>query len=112
MANRDLNPQNGLQGSSYLYKMGTSPNSRTVTSQKVRILAPAYGNESSELLQIGVMANFAPSESRTIETVRGLGFGDTVGQDGEADAQEQRRPAQARPGGPCGRWLRGLRPLR
>ncbi len=78
MANRDLNPQNGLQGSSYLYRMGTSPNSRTVTSQKVRILAPAYGNESSELLQIGVMANFAPSESRTIETVRGLGFGDTV----------------------------------
>ena len=41
MANTDRNPQNGLQGSSYIYKIGTSPNTRAVVSQKVRVLAPA-----------------------------------------------------------------------
>jgi len=77
MANTDLNPQKGLQGTSPVYDMGTSPNTRTAVSQKVRILAPAYGTSSS-LFQMGVLYNFAPSESRTIEEVRSIGFGDIV----------------------------------
>ena len=28
MANTDLNPQSGIQGSSQIYKFGTSPNTR------------------------------------------------------------------------------------
>ena len=78
MANTDHNPgaENGLQGSSRLYKFGTSPNTRSVVTQKVRVLAPAYGGNG--LLQIGVLSNFGPSESRTIENVRGIGFGDIV----------------------------------
>lgn len=67
----------GLQGSSYLYDYGTSPNTRTAVSQKVRILAPAYGT-TSQLLQMGVLSNFAPAESRTIEPLRGIGFGDQI----------------------------------
>lgn len=78
MANQDRNPQNGVQGSSYIYKIGTSPNTRAVVSQKVRVLAPAYGSTSAELFQIGVMANFAPTESRSIEALRGIGFGDII----------------------------------
>ncbi len=77
MANTDLNPQKGLQGTSPLYNMGTSPNTRTAVSQKVRILTPAYGT-SSALFQMGVLYNFAPTESRTVEEVRSIGFGDTV----------------------------------
>jgi hypothetical protein len=77
VANSDLNPQNGLQGSSYLYNYGTSPNTRTAVSQKVRILAPAYGSNAA-LFQIGVLSSFAPTESRTIDQVRGIGFGDVV----------------------------------
>lgn len=77
MANTDLNPQNGVQGTSYLYNFGTSPNTRTAVSQKVRILAPAYGSQAA-LFQVGVLSTFSPTESRTIDQVRGIGFGDVV----------------------------------
>ena len=77
MANQDLNPQKGVQGTSSLYDFGTSPNTRTAISQKVRILAPAYGT-SSALFQMGVLSNFGLSESRSIEPVRAIGFGDMI----------------------------------
>lgn len=77
MANTDLNPQNGVQGSSYLYDYGTSPNTRTAVSQKVRVLTPAYGNNTA-LHQMGVISSIAPSESRGVEPVRGVGFGDMI----------------------------------
>jgi hypothetical protein len=76
--NTDLNPQNGIQGSSRLYKFGTSPNTRSVVTQKVRVLAPAYGADTPGLFQIGVLSNFGPTESRSIEPVRGIGFGDII----------------------------------
>lgn len=82
MSNSDLNPQStgsgAIQGTSYVYKVGTSPNTRSVVTQKVRILAPAFGDETGGLFQIGVLSNFAPTESRNIEQVRGIGFGDVV----------------------------------
>lgn len=77
MANTDINPSNGLQGSSYLYDYGTTPNTRVAVSQKVRILAPAYGNEAA-LYQMGVVSSFGPNENRSVEPVRGIGFGDQV----------------------------------
>lgn len=77
MPNLDNNPQNGLQGTSYVYDFGTSPNTRTAVSQKVRLLTPAYG-DSTALHQMGVLASFNPNESRTVEPVRGIGFGDQV----------------------------------
>ena len=75
--NTDLDPTKGLQGSSPVYDMGTTPNTRTAVSQKVRILTPAYGT-SSALFQMGVLYNFAPSQNRNIEEVRSIGFGDIV----------------------------------
>jgi hypothetical protein len=75
--NSDLNPSNGLQGSSYLYDYGTSPNTRVAVSQKLRVLAPAYGG-SGALFQMGVLSSFQPSENRPVEEVRGIGFGDQV----------------------------------
>jgi len=78
MANQDLNPQNGLQGTSPIYDMGTTPNTRAAVSQKVRILAPAYGATAQALFQIGVLSTISPSESRTIEPLRGVGFGDMI----------------------------------
>lgn len=77
MANSDNSPANGLQGSSYLYDYGTSPNTRTAVSQKVRVLTPAYGT-STAMHQMGVLSNFAPSISRTVDELRGIGFGDQV----------------------------------
>ena len=76
-SNTDHNPQGGVQGTSPLYRFGTSPNTRSVVSQKIRILAPGYG-ANDVLYQIGVLSNFSPSENRGVEPVRGIGFGDQV----------------------------------
>lgn len=78
MASKDINPSNGVQGSSYLYDFGTSPNTRVAVSQKVRLLAPAYGSGTKALYQMGVVSSFSPSQSRNVDTVRGIGFGDMV----------------------------------
>lgn len=59
-----------------IYQYGTSPQTRSVVSTKNRIFAPAAGQK--QLIQVGVMASFTPSESRTVEPVRGIGFGDQV----------------------------------
>lgn len=75
--NQDLNPQNGAGGSSYIYYYGTSPNTRVAVNQKVRILTPHYGN-SQALHQMGVLGTFSPSQSKSIEEMRGIGFGDKV----------------------------------
>ena len=76
MANLDLKGENGAQGSSYLYKYGTTPNTRTVVSQKLRVLTPAYGQNMRN--QVGVLASISFSNSRSVEPVRGIGFGDQV----------------------------------
>lgn len=75
--NSDNGPANGLGGSSYMYDYGTSPNTRTAVSQKVRLLTPHYGNNAA-MHQTGVVSSFNPSQSRTVEPVRGIGFGDIV----------------------------------
>jgi hypothetical protein len=75
--NMDNNPSGGVGGSSYLYDFGTSPNTRTAVSQKVRLLTPHYGSGKA-MHQMGVVSSFNPSQSRTVEPVRGVGFGDKV----------------------------------
>ena len=77
MPNQDLNPQGGVQGTSYVYDFGTTPNTRTAVSQKVRLLTPAYGSTEG-LSQIGVVGSFNPTHSRDVTEVRGIGFGDKV----------------------------------
>lgn len=80
MANTDLSPGNNgdMAGSSYMYRQGTTPNTRTVVSQKIRILAPCYGGTPGQLYQIGVMGNFSPTQDRTIDPVSGIGNGDII----------------------------------
>jgi hypothetical protein len=78
LPNSDLGPANGTQGSSYLYDFGTTPNTRVAVSQKVRLLAPAYGASDPVLYQMGVVSSFSPSQSRNVDTVRGIGFGDMI----------------------------------
>ena len=78
MANQDRTPQNGAQGSSYLYDYGTSANTRVAVSQKVRILAPVFGAAAPALYHMGVVSSFNPTQSKTVEEVRGIGFGDII----------------------------------
>lgn len=61
---------------SAIYRYGTTPQTRSVVSSKNRIFAAAAGG--NQLLQIGAMASFAPSENRNVETIRGIGYGDQI----------------------------------
>jgi hypothetical protein len=61
---------------SYIFRKGVSPNTLSVISSKNRIFA--VNAEGIGLIQIGVIATFDPSEARTIEPIRGIGFGDHI----------------------------------
>lgn len=60
---------------SYIFRKGVSPNTLSVISSKNRVFA--Y-NAQGDKRQIGVIATFDPSEARTIEPIRGIGFGDHI----------------------------------
>jgi hypothetical protein len=60
---------------SYIFRKGVTPNTLSVISSKNRIFA--Y-NSTGRLVQLGVISTFDPSEARTIEPVRGIGFGDQI----------------------------------
>ena len=77
MPNLDQNPQSGVGGTSYIYNMGTSPNTRVAVSQKSRVLSPHYGNTRA-MHQMGVLGTFTPNQSKNVENYRGIGFGDKV----------------------------------
>ena len=88
--NTDVNPQNGKQGTSYIYKPGTSPNTRAAVSQKVRVLTPTYGaTDQDQRTQMGVVSSFSFSGSRTVDAIRGIGFGDFVAELNEEAAAKE-----------------------
>jgi len=60
----------------YIYRKGTTPNTRIAVSQKNKIYSVPTGKAAFS--QIGVVSSFGISESRTIEEVRGLGYGDQL----------------------------------
>lgn len=62
-----------MSAGDYRKRKGTTPNTSTIISSKVKIYAGA-----DQASQIGVIANFDPSESRSAEAVRGIGFGDQI----------------------------------
>lgn len=67
----------GRDRTTYTHRHGVTPETMSVISSKNKIYAhPA--DEAGEVKQIGVVSSFDPSETRTVEPVRGIGFGDHV----------------------------------
>lgn len=60
----------------YIYRMGTAPNTRVAVSQKNKVYGYMVGKRQFQ--QIGVISEFGFDESRTIDSVRGVGFGDQI----------------------------------
>lgn len=60
----------------YIYRSGTAPQTRAAISQKNKVFGYMHGKASFQ--QVGVVSEFGHDESRTIEAVRGVGFGDMV----------------------------------
>ena len=65
-----------VENSSYIYRSGTAPNTRAAVSQKNKIYG--YAVDADKFQQMGVISEFTHDESRTIDPVRGVGFGDQV----------------------------------
>lgn len=61
---------------SYIYRKGTTPNTRAAISSKVKVYSYAYN--LANWTQIGVMSSFNPSQSRSADPVRGVGYGDQI----------------------------------
>lgn len=62
----------------YIYRQGTAPNTRSAISQKNKVYGYMVNATSKGFQQIGVVSEFGFDESRTVEAVRGVGFGDQV----------------------------------
>lgn len=62
----------------YIHRLGVTPETASVISSKNRIYAVPADITEHVLYQIGVVATFDPSESKSVEPVRGIGYGDHV----------------------------------
>lgn len=62
--------------STYVYRMGTAPNTRAAVSQKNKIFGYSVGAKAFQ--QLGAISEFGHDESRTIEPYRGVGYGDMI----------------------------------
>jgi hypothetical protein len=72
MANKDLN------GTSYIYDTNATPETRAVISQRVRLYTPAFGQRAGTKHQLGVVSSLSVDNSRSVEPIRGIGFGDQI----------------------------------
>ena len=62
---------------SYIYRRGSSPATRVAISQKNRVFSKPYA-QAPAVKQIGVLSTFDWSETRAVDPVRGVGFGDKI----------------------------------
>ena len=61
---------------SYVYREGTTPNTLASISSKNKVYSYPHGNTGFH--QIGVMSTFNQTQSRDVQEVRGIGYGDQV----------------------------------
>lgn len=62
----------------YIYTVGSSPNTRVAISQKNRVISKPYVTGTPVAKQVGVLSTFDYNESRSVDPVRGVGFGDKI----------------------------------
>ena len=62
--------------SNYIYRQGTAPNTRATVSQKNKIYGYTVGVGGFQ--QLGVISEFGHDESRDVQAIRGVGFGDQI----------------------------------
>src|SRR5208337_4356686 len=60
----------------YVYQQGTSPNTETVISSRFKIFTDLV--DVGRFIKLGVTSSFTISETKPIDAVRGLGYGDQV----------------------------------
>jgi hypothetical protein len=68
------NGSNSIGG--YLYRQGTTAQTESVISTRFKIFTPAV--DVGKFVKLGVTSSFSVAETKNIETVRGLGYGDQI----------------------------------
>lgn len=61
---------------SYLYRQGSTAQTKSVISSRFKVFTHAVG--VGKFVKMGVTSSFNISESRNLETIRGLGYGDQI----------------------------------
>ena len=61
---------------SYIYRQGASAQTKTVVSSRFKVFSHAVG--VGKFIKMGVTSAFNISETRNIEAIRGLGYGDQI----------------------------------
>lgn len=64
------------QNNSFIYRQGTSAATKAVQSTRFKLYSHAAG--VGKFARIGVTSSFQISESKNVEAIRGLGFGDQI----------------------------------
>ena len=67
---------NGASQKNYIYRMGTAPNTRAAVSQKNKIYSYSVG--ADQFVQLGAISEFGFDESRAVDPIRGVGYGDQI----------------------------------
>jgi hypothetical protein len=67
-----------MKTGNYIYRQGVAPETRVAVSQKNKIFTKHEGLTEGGFVQVGVLSTFDLSESRGVEPVRGVGYGDQV----------------------------------
>ena len=61
----------------WIYREGVSPNTALLNTQRVKLYS--YDADApGDFVQIGLVQTWNPSQSRNMEAVRGIGFGDQI----------------------------------
>ena len=60
----------------YVYQQGTTAQTESVISSRFKIFTDVV--DVGKFVKLGVTSSFDISESKNIETIRGLGYGDQV----------------------------------
>src|SRR5271166_46139 len=68
---RTIMPQGG-----YIYRQGTSAQTESVISSRFKIFTPAV--DVGKFVKLGVTSSFTVTENKTVDAVRGLGYGDII----------------------------------
>jgi len=64
-------------GNDPIYRRGATPVTRTALSTRIKTFSYA-AKKGGVMLQIGMVSEMSPSQSRTVEARRGIGFGDKI----------------------------------
>jgi len=74
--------KNAASGSNnYIYREGATPNTNLLNTQKIKLLS-FDADDQGNWNQIGLLQSWNPTESRSLEPHRGIGFGDQIAEIG------------------------------